>query len=173
MSFASKSFGNKLKMLVLSAVFGALLIAVQVAMGFLPNIELVTTLLMVFSAVCGGYTFISVYVFVLAEGLIHGFGPWWIGYTYVWLIPVVVGVIMKKCKNPLLPAAFSALFGLSFGLLTAPPILLIEKYATLPYLVANIPYDILHCVGNGVLTAALYLPLRTVLQKSIDKIKKQ
>ena len=157
---------------MLSAVFGALLIAVQVVLGFLPNIELVTTLLMVFGAVCGGYSLISVYVFVLAEGLIYGFAPWWIGYTYVWLIPAVLGILMRECKNPLFPAAFSALFGLLFGLLTAPPILLIERYSAVPYLVANIPYDIMHCVGNAVLTALLYLPLKIALEKSVDKIKK-
>ena len=157
---------------MLSAVFGALLLAVQVALGFLPNIELVTTLLMVFGAVCGGYSLISVYVFVLAEGLIYGFAPWWMAYTYVWLIPAVVGILMRKCRNPLFPAAFSALFGLLFGLLTAPPVLLIERYSVVPYLVANIPFDIMHCVGNGVLTALLYLPLRSALQKSVDKIKK-
>ena len=60
---SSLKVGNKLKMTVISAVFGALLIATQVALGFLPNIELVTTLLLVFAAVCKGYAFISVYVF--------------------------------------------------------------------------------------------------------------
>ena len=165
--------GNNLRMTVVSAVFGALLVAVQVAIGFLPNIELVTTLLLVFGSVMGGYTFISVYIFVLAEGLIYGFQTWWIGYLYVWLIPVFVGILMKNCKNPIFHAAFSALFGLLFGLITAPPILLIERNAAIPYIIANIPYDVLHCVGNAILTAILYLPLKSVLQKAIYKIKKQ
>lgn len=171
MSFDSKNSGNKLKMLILSAVFGALLIAIQVVMGFLPNIELVTTLLLVFAAVCGRYAYLSVCVFVLAEGLIYGFAPWWISYLYIWLIPATVGILMRNCKNPIFPAAFSAIFGLLFGLLTAPPILIIEKYAAMPYLVANIPYDIFHCVGNAVLTALLYIPLKTALEKAVNKLQ--
>lgn len=171
MSFASKNSGNQLKMLILSAVFGALLIAIQVVMGFLPNIELVTTLLLVFAAVCGKYAYLSVYVFVLAEGLIYGFASWWISYIYIWLIPATVGILMRRCKNPIFPAAFSAIFGLLFGLLTAPPILLIEKHAVIPYLIANIPYDIFHCVGNAVLTALLYLPLKIALKKAVEKLQ--
>ena len=171
MSLDSKNSGNKLKMLILSAVFGALLIAVQVLMGFLPNIELVTTLLLVFAAVCGRYVYLSVYIFVLAEGLIYGFSSWWISYIYIWLIPATVGILMRKCKNPIFHAAFSAMFGLLFGLLTAPPILLIERHAAVSYIIANIPYDILHCVGNAVLTALLYLPLKIALEKSVNKLQ--
>ena len=173
MSFASKNSGNQLKMLILSAVFGALLIAIQVVMGFLPNIELVTTLLLVFAAVCKGYTFVSVYVFVLAEGLIYGFNLWWLGYLYIWLIPTVMGILMRNIKNPIFHAVFSAIFGLMFGILMSPPDLLLGKHEALAYIIAGIPFDIMHCISNGILTALLYLPLKTVLEKAIYKIKKE
>ena len=165
------SVGNKLKMTVLSAVFGALLMAIQVAIGFLPNIELVTTLTMVFGACCGGYVFISVYVFVLLGGLIYGFNLWWLGYLYVWLIPAIVGILMRRVNNPIFHAAFAAIFGLLFGLLMSPPELILGKQEALAYLIAGIPFDIMHCVGNGVLTVLLYSPLKKALAKSLKKIK--
>lgn len=165
------SVGNKLKMTVISAVFGALLVAVQVAIGFLPNIELVTTLTMVFGACCGGFVFISVYVFVLLEGLIYGFSLWWIGYLYVWLIPAFVGILMRRINNPIIHAAFAAMFGLFFGLLMSPPELILGKHEALAYIIAGIPFDVMHCIGNGVLTVLLYLPLKKALSKSLQKIK--
>lgn len=168
---SNSNVGNKLKMTVISAVFGALLIAVQIALGFLPNVELVTTLLLVFAAVCKGYAFISVYTFVIAEGLIYGFNLWWLGYLYVWLIPTVAGILMRKVKNPIFHAAFSALFGLMFGILTSPPDLILGKHETLAYIIAGIPFDLMHCIGNGILTALLYLPLKTALEKTVNKLQ--
>ena len=165
--------GNKLKLTVISAVFGALLFAVQVALGFLPNIELITTLLMVFGAVCGKYTFISVYVFVAAEGLMYGFNLWWIGYLYVWLIPVFAGILMKNCNNILFHTVFAALFGLLFGVLTCPAELIFGKQAALAYIIAGIPFDVMHCIANGILTLILYLPLKKALEKAMAKIKKE
>ncbi len=168
---SSLKAGNSLKMTLLSAVFGALLVVGQVIMGPLPNIEPVTTLLLIFSAVIGKYSFISVYVFVFVEGLIYGFGTWWLGYLYVWVIPVALGMLLKNCKNSILIGAISAFFGLMFGLLTSPPEFLFGKGYGISKLISGIPFDILHCIGNFIITSIFWLPLKSALQKAVAKLK--
>lgn len=166
MSSSSKNTDKKLAKLIASAIFGALLTVLQIAFSPLPNIEPVTVLLLVFGCVLGKYAFISLGVFIAAEGLIFGFGIWWISYLYIWIIPVVAAMLFKNVKSFLPFTAFSALFGLLFGTLGAIPYLFIGGFAyTVSYIAAGIPFDIIHCVSNAVMTAILFTPLRKLLEK--------
>lgn len=61
----------------------AVVFAAQVVMGFLPNIELVTLLFILYTLVLGKKVFLIIYVFVFLEGFFYGFGLWWINYLYV------------------------------------------------------------------------------------------
>jgi hypothetical protein len=68
------------KEIALMGILSALLIIGQVALGFLPNIEVVTLLVIAYTLVFGKKVFFIIYIFVLVEGLIYGFGLWWINY---------------------------------------------------------------------------------------------
>ena len=61
--------GLKVKETALLALLSAILLIGQIALGFLPNIEVVTLLIMVYSIVFRKKVFFIIYVFVLAEGL--------------------------------------------------------------------------------------------------------
>ena len=74
----------RLRLTALSGVLGAVLLVVQVALAPLPNIELVSLLVMLFTLALGRYVAYSLAVFVLLEGLIYGFGLWWFSYLYIW-----------------------------------------------------------------------------------------
>lgn len=52
----------------------AILFAAQVLMGFLPNIEIVSLLIVLYTMVYGKKVFFIIYTFVLLEGLFYGFG---------------------------------------------------------------------------------------------------
>lgn len=52
----------------------AILFAAQVLMGFLPNIEIVSLLIVLYAMVYGKKVFFIIYTFVLLEGLFYGFG---------------------------------------------------------------------------------------------------
>ena len=64
--------GLKVKETALLALLSAILLIGQIALGFLPNIEVVTLLIMVYSIVFRNKVFFIIYVFVLAEGLVYG-----------------------------------------------------------------------------------------------------
>ena len=84
--------GLKVKETALLALLSAILLIGQIALGFLPNIEVVTLLIMVYSIVFRKKVFFIIYVFVLAEGLVYGFGIWWFNYLYVWSIQAVINL---------------------------------------------------------------------------------
>ena len=93
-------------------------------------------------------------------------GIWWVSYLYIWSILALIVLALRKMDSALLWAVVSGAFGLSFGVLCAIPYLISGGlYAAFSYWSAGIPYDILHCAGNFVLTLALYRPLSHLLKR--------
>ena len=69
--------------LALMGLFSAILLGVQLAFAFLPNIELVSLLIILYTRHLKYRALPVIYVFVLLEGLIFGFGIWWIIYLNI------------------------------------------------------------------------------------------
>lgn len=157
---------NTITQIVTMGLLGAILFVGQLAMSPLPNIEPVTTLIIIYTPVYKKKTFFSIYVFVLLEGLLFGFGIWWLSYLYIWSILAVIALSLQRLKSAILWAVVSGLFGLMFGALCAIPYLISGGIgAAFAYWSAGIPYDILHCGGNFALTLILYTPLTRLLKK--------
>ncbi len=149
-----------------TGLLGAILLIGQVGMSFLPNIEPVTTLIILYTLAYKKQTFPIIYTFVLLEGIVFGFGIWWISYLYIWSILALLALLFQKMDSALFWAILSGAFGLSFGALCAIPYLISGGIgAAVSYWVNGIPFDILHCGGNFVLTLILYRPLLRVLKK--------
>ena len=67
--------------LVVTALLAAILLLAQISLSFLPNIELVTLLLLCYTAVFPLRQVLgAVLVFDLLEGILYGFGLWWVMY---------------------------------------------------------------------------------------------
>lgn len=157
---------NTITQIVTMGLLGAILFVGQLAMAPLPNIEPVTTLIIIYTLTYKKKTFFSIYVFVLLEGLLFGFGIWWVSYLYIWSILAAIALALQKLESALLWAVVSGVFGLLFGALCAIPYLISGGVgAAFAYWTAGIPYDILHCGGNFALTLCLYTPLTRLLKK--------
>lgn len=152
--------------IVTAALLSALLLVGQVGMAFLPNIEVVTTLIIIYTQIYKKQVFPVIYLFVLLEGLVFGFGIWWISYLYIWSILALIVLAFQKINAAVVWAVISGAFGLLFGALCAIPYLLSGgPGAAFAYWTAGIPYDILHCGGNFALTLVLYRPLTHLIGK--------
>ena len=156
------------------ALVGLMVAVIEVfkfAMMGLPNIELTSFWLVLFSKNFGKKVYWVVPVFTLIEGMVFGFNMWWISYLYVWPILVLATRILQKNDSALIWAIVSAVFGLSFGALCALPYFFtgtdLQSGLTIVFSqwVAGIPWDITHCVGNFVLMLLLYKPLSQVMQR--------
>lgn len=157
---------SKTTHIVTMGILAAVLFAGKLAMSFLPNIEPVTTLIILYTLTYKKQVFPIVYTYVLLEGIVFGFGIWWVSYLYIWSILVLVVLLFQKLDHALLWAVVSGAFGLSFGALCAIPYLISGgPGAAFTYWTSGIPYDILHCAGNFVLTLVLYYPLRRLLKR--------
>lgn len=160
----------KLRELTALAVFAALMIALQVALAQLPNIEAVTLLIILATVFMGPKALLAVAVFVVAEGLIYGFHIWWINYLYVWPLLVLAVWGLRRWSHPLLWAVVAGFFGLLFGTLCSIPYFITGGWgAGIAYIIQGIPFDLAHCIGNVASALLLYYPLERVLCKVLPK----
>ena len=146
-------------------MMAAMLEASKLALSWLANIELVTLLVLLFAASWGWRALLPTIAFVGLEILVWGFGLWTFSYFYLWPLLAVIGVLLRRCEASLLWALVAGFFGLAFGALCAIPYLFLGGPAfALSWWLAGIPFDLVHCAGNFVLTLLLWRPLRRLLR---------
>ena len=152
----------------------ALLEVSKLALASVPNIELVSFWIILFTLHLGWRSLYAVYVFVLLEGILYGVHFWWAAYLYVWAILAILTQLFRNQTAPLFWSILSALFGLGFGALCAIPYGITGALsgglwngilAAFSWWVAGIPYDLLHCVGNFAIMLVLYKPIRSAMQR--------
>ena len=156
--------------IVILGLMTALLLVAQVGLSFLPNIELVSLLIIVYTLVFRKKVFLIIYTFVLLEGLIYGFGTWWFTYLYVWTVLALLAWAFREMESTLGWAILNAAFGLMFGALTALTNLFISGIGgMISYWVAGIPFDLMHCAGNFATALVLFKPLTALFKRLLPK----
>ena len=145
----------------------AILLIGQVGMSYLPNIEIVSLLIYIYTQVYRKKVFFIIYVFVFLEGCIYCFGLWWFGYLYIWsVLALIVLRSGRQQTSVIMTAVILGAYGLSFGMLYALPYFIAGGWAAgFSYWVSGIPFDLLHCAGNVAVSLICYRPLRTLLGK--------
>lgn len=154
--------------LVLLAALTAVLEAAKAMLSALPNIELVSLLLIVYTLVFGWKRTLAVsYAFTAVQTLIYGFGLWTMDYLYVWQILIGLTWLLRKADKAWVYAVLSGFFGLAFGALCALVTAAVGGWQmAVSWWISGIPYDIVHCLGNLVICLLLYKPLRRGLEKA-------
>lgn len=163
----------KIRDICLIAVLGVTLYASQVAMAFLPNIEIVSLLVIIFTLVLGKRIIGVLAVFVLVEGVTYGFGTWWLMYLYIWPLLALVTYLLRRMTGTVSWALLSGVFGLLFGFLCSLVYFAIGGVGGgISYFISGIPFDIIHCVSNFLLTMLLFKKLRSVLDNLYSKMQR-
>ena len=148
----------------LFGILGALTFAAKYAMSFLPNIEPVSLMVMLFAVIFGVKALFPIYLYVLLEVLFYGLGLWNINYLYIWAVLALAAYLLRNMESPLGWAVLSGVFGLLFGALCAIVDIFIGGYGyALGKWISGIPFDIAHCAGNFVIALLLFSPLRKLL----------
>lgn len=152
-------------------MMGAILIIAQLALAFVPNVELVSLLIIAYARVIGIRAAFPIAVFILVEGVIFGFGLWWINYLYIWFMLMGAAVLLRKLQSNVIWAVVSAVFGLLFGALCSIPYLFMGGFpAAIAYFISGIPFDIAHSVGNFVAALLLLGPTYKILNKMLKEM---
>lgn len=162
---------QRLLHLILFSIFAALLFASKQLLEFLPNVELVSTLTMVYTLVYRKWALVPIYLYAFLQGIFWGFPLWWVPYLYVWTVLWGVTMLLPKKLPPKwgvpVYAGVCAIFGVVYGTLWAPFHVL--AYANgdwnkmLPWIVSGLPWDGIHALGNLAL-GTLIVPLTTLLR---------
>ena len=157
--------------LVLLALLTALLLVLQVALSAIPNVEMVTLLIALYTLHYRHKALAIIYVFVLCEGLVYGFGIWFVNYLYVWAALWGLVMLVRSIKSPVAWALILAMYGLCFGLLCAVPYLFIGGPGMAwAYFVSGIPFDIAHGLSNFAITLMLFTPLHRLFALASRKL---
>lgn len=149
------------------ALLSAILYVSKVALEFLPNVELVSLLVILYTLVFGRDAFLIVTVFNFFELIQWGFGTWWVSYLYVWPLLCLITLLLKKLikEEFIIWSIVSGVFGLIFGSLFAIVYLFVDPAYALAYWINGLPWDVWHAVCNFVIMLVLGKPLYSVLNK--------
>ena len=169
----NQRFSLELKDIALIGVMVATLEAAKLALSFLPNVELVTFLIILYTLFLGPKIIFALPIFILIEGFLYGFGIWWIGYFYVWPLLALITFLFRKQTSVFFWSTLAAIFGFGFGALFTPAFLvtgivngdiLSGLRSGFAWWISGIPWDIAHGISNFVLMSVLYIPTRRVLE---------
>lgn len=161
---------NNSKLTIKDITIMALMVAIievsKVALAQIPNVELTSFWIIMFTLYFGKQIFYVIPVFILIEGAMYGFGLWWIMYLYAWPLLAGVTILLRKMKGAWEWSMVSGIFGLSFGFLCAIPYVFTSGlYGAFAWWVAGIPWDLVHGVANFVIMMVLHHPMKNVMAK--------
>ena len=150
------------------AAMGALMFALKLAVAALPNIHPVAMLVILTALHFSWRSLYAVAVYVLLEGLIFGFGLWWVSYLYAWPLLAVLTIGLRRGGGRVFWACLAGGFGLCFGGLCAIPYFFIGGPSmAFSYWVSGIPFDLLHCGGNFAVTLVLLPTLQRLMKRIV------
>ena len=162
------------KSIALIGIMAATLTGGKMALSFLPNIEIVTLLCALYGYVFGPLGLVAVFIFVLCEMLIWGFGTWVVAYIIYWPLVCCVFFALGKFKieNRVILTVIAAILTAFFGAFTS----LIDIglfmgqydmfwYRFSVYYMRGIVYYIIHIVCNIACFLFVFRPLCGVLMK--------
>ena len=145
----------------------------KVILMHIPNVELTSFWIIMFTLCFGKLVFYVIPVFILIEGAMFGFGLWWVMYLYAWPLLAFVTFLLKKHETVWTWCYLSAGFGLAFGFLCSFPYVVIGAtdggimsgvYAGFTWWIAGIPWDIVHGIANFVIMLVFYGPIKRVVE---------
>lgn len=164
--------------IALCAIMTATIEVGKLALSFLPNIEVVTLLIAVYSVVFGWYTLISVVAFVLIEIAVWGAGPWVVTYFIYWNFICVFFLFAKKLHltNTLFMTLFAVILTFLFGLLSSFVDIALGGFGNFfarfaIYYARGIYFYLVHIISNAVVFVLLYKPLKIILLKFSNALK--
>ncbi len=176
MSDIERGKKNPAKKIALVGIMAASIECGKLALAFIPNVEVVSLLIALFSYVFGLPGVLAAAIFVCIEPLIWGFDVWIISYFIYWPTLGVLFLLLGKLKvrNRVTLTAIITLMTLLFGVLTTlVDIGLFSGYFDSffyrfgVYYARGVVFYVVHIVSNAVIFILLFTPLK----KRLEKIK--
>lgn len=173
------SFKISIQDIALIGMMTAVIEVSKLMLSFLPNVELVTFWIIMFTLFFGPKIIYAIIVFNLIEISIYGVHTWVIMYFYIWPALALIVYFCRKQNVVWFYSILSGLFGLLFGAFGSIPYIVIGAVdggvrsgllMAFNWWVAGIPFDIVHGIANFAIMSVLYVPVRALLVR-VRKIR--
>ncbi len=180
MSFAhngKKSKGRSVTVFIVRvAVLAAMLTVGKLALSFIPNVEIVTLLVIVYGSALGpAYVLPATLIFCAVEMALYGIGTWNVLYFVYWPLLGLCSCLLRGRRLPL-AILLGAVGSVAFGALDAcvntlfvagklAPISLGNYFVV--YYLRGLYFDLIHVISSAVTIGFLYLPLVKVLSAAM------
>ena len=163
------------KKIVLCGLLAASLTGGKLALMGVPNVEIVTLLIISYTVVFGGrIAFPVTLVFVSVEMLLFGLNTWGVSYYIHWCGMVLITAVLRYFfkENPFVYIAEAVIMTAMFGVLTTLVDTLFLRGEGTPFFkffsvmyLRGVNFYIVHVVSNAVIVSASFLPLTKLLHK--------
>lgn len=154
------------KDIVIIGMMTAMMEAAKLSLAAVPNVELISLLIILFTLFFEQKVVYVIGAFILVEGLLYGFGVWWVMYLYAWPLLALVTWLFRKQESVWIFSVISGVFGLLFGTMCSIPYLFIGGWKmAFSWWIAGIPYDLIHGVSNFIICMVLFVPMRRIMHK--------
>ncbi len=162
----------KARDIALIALLSASITAGKFVLSFIPNVEIVTLLFIVYTVSFGlkRSLFVSV-IFATTEILLYGFSTWVIGYYFVWPVLIFVTWMMRnKVKSEFGYAAVAGIHGFTFGAFFAVFESFFYGWAYgFSYWLRGILFDVVHGASNYIIVLLLFKPLSRIVKMQAER----
>lgn len=161
--------------IILIGLLSALLVVVQVSLAAIPNVELVSLLLLMYAITLPLSMSLTIaIVFATLQALVWGMGDWVIGYYWIWPFWVVLVYLLRHMNktNEYRWALLSGLWGFLFGILFAVNhgVLYGLNYSV-AYWLKGISFDIIHAISNYIVIIILFVPTQKLFERLVHTFK--
>lgn len=160
---------------VLIALCAAILFVQQLALSFIPNVQITSLLIVLFTKTLGfKKTTLIVIIHVIVYNILSPFGPVLLTHLpfmlLAWLlIPILLQTVFKKMESSLALSIFGLFFGFVYGWMLIPPAVFISGVSFKAYLLMDIPFEIIMAISNFLTIFWLYEPLKRVFVDQIER----
>lgn len=157
----------------LSALMAALLIAGKFALQMIPNVEVVTIFILLFSCCFGlARTLPAVLVFCIVDPFLYGAVPTVLAQYFLhWpLLCVSAWLLSRVTKSEYAFLGLAAAASVLFWLETPVINVLFQFSPFMGTLVAGLPFFAINLISNGALVLVLFRPLSRVLEKVSNRL---
>lgn len=179
--FGEKNKGRLAAHYVVRVAFlAATLTALKLALSFLPNVEVVTVLIIAYGSALGvGYALPATLIFCSVEVAMYGVGSWVPLYFVYWPLLALLSSLLLRGRRVWLAVILGVVGSVLFGALSAcmdtlfvlPYIELanVGKYFAAYYL-RGVYFDVVHVLSSLVTVILLYMPLVGALRQVMREV---
>lgn len=167
-----------LKELTTFSMLSAIMLISKLLLEAIPNFHLLAVFTVAMTVVYRQKALYPIYLYVLLQGLVAGFNPWWVPHLYLWTVLWAIVMILPKRMKPLIATiaytVVCALHGLLYGTLYAPAQALmfgLNFKGMITWIIAGLPFDLVHAAHNLILGMVLIMPIIMVLKYTKKYLK--